>query len=100
MDSAYLSKAAPVLLTKNIIMVEHSEPFFTKSPPLQDFQFTNYCAVPKVFFGWDVDFFPDNWAIGCLIYKMRSSAPLFRFAIQNPLLETVFQIIGRVGKLP
>ena len=68
-DSAYFFKADPGLLTKNIVIVDHSESFFIKSPPHQELQYTNYYAAPEVLFGWDVDVYSEIWAIGCLIYE-------------------------------
>lgn len=97
-DSAYFFKADPGLLTKNIIIVDHSESFFIKSPPLQELQYTNYYAAPEVLFGWDVTIYSDIWAVGCLIYEMHSGNPLFYLAMQNPPLEAVSQIIGVLGK--
>ncbi|MCJ1345044.1 hypothetical protein MMC31_003249, partial [Peltigera leucophlebia] len=76
------------------------ESFFIKSPPLQQLQYTNYYAAPEVLFGWDADFNSDIWAIGCLIYEMRSGTPLFHLAIQNPPNEALYEIIQVLGKLP
>lgn len=50
-DSAYFFKADPGLLTKNIVVIDHSESFFIKSPPNQELQYTNYYAAPEVLFG-------------------------------------------------
>ena len=99
-DSAYFFKADPGLLTENIIIVDHSESFFIKSPPLQELRYTNYYAAPEVLFGWDVTVCSDIWAIGCLIYEMHSGTPLFYLAIENPPLEAVSQIIEVLGELP
>ncbi|MCJ1343399.1 hypothetical protein MMC31_001592 [Peltigera leucophlebia] len=99
-DSAYFFKADPGLLTKKIIIVDHSESFFIKFPPLQELQFTNYYAAPELLFGGDANIYSDIWAIGCLIYEIRSGTPLFHLAIQNPPVEAVSQIIELLGKLP
>ncbi len=99
-DSAYFFKADPGLLTRNIIIIDHSESFFIESTPLQEPKYTNYYASPEVLFGWDVTFYSDIWAIGCLIYEMHSGNPLFHLAIQNPPLEAVSQIIEVLGVPP
>lgn len=44
-----------------------------RSSPLQSPKYTNYYAAPEVLFGWDVTFYSDIWAIGCLIYVIRDS---------------------------
>ena len=99
-DSAYLFKADLGLLTKNIVIVDHSESFFIKSPPLQELQPTIYYAAPEVLFGSSPDFCSDVWAIGCLIYDMRSGTPLLYLAIQNRPFFAVYRIILVLGRLP
>lgn len=96
-DSAYFFKADPGLLTKNIVVVDHSESFFIKFPPNQELQYTNYYAAPEVLFGWDI--YSDIWAIGCLIYEILSGTPLFHLAIHPPN-EALYQITEVLGKLP
>ena len=80
-DSAYFFKADPGLLAKNIIIADHSESFFINSLPPQEPQSTNYYAAPEVLCGRDASIYSDIWAIGCLIYEMRSGSPLFSLAI-------------------
>lgn len=87
-------------LTKNIIIVGHSESFFIKSPPLQELQYTKYYAAPEVLFGWDVTIYSDIWAAGYLIYEVHSGNPLFYLAMRNSPLEAVSQIIEVLGKPP
>lgn len=99
-DSAYLFKADLGLPTKNIVIVDHSESFFIKSPPLQEVQPTIYYAAPEVLFGSSPDFCSDVWAIVCLIYDMRSGTPLLYLAIQNRPFFAVYQIILVLGQLP
>lgn len=98
--SADFFKSVPGLLTKNIIIVDHSESFFIKSRPRQELQFTNYYAAPEVLCGGDPTIYSDNWAIGCLIYEMHSGFPLFREAIENPTNVAIFEIASVLGELP
>lgn len=99
-DSAHFFKADPGLLNKNIIIADHSESFFINSRPPQEVQTTNYYAAPEVCCGRHASIYSDIWAIGCLIYEMRSGSPLFSLAIQNPPLEALSQITGVLGELP
>lgn len=87
-------------MTKNIAIVDHSESFFVKSPPLQELQYNNYYAASEVLFGWDLDVYSDIWAIGCLRYEIRSGTPLFHLGIQNQPSEALSHIIGMLGKPP
>lgn len=99
-DSAYFFKADPGLLTKNIVVVDHSESFLIKSPPNQELHYTNYYAAPEVLFGWDVDVYSDIWAIGCLICERLSGTPLCHLTIQNPPNKALYQITEVLGKFP
>lgn len=96
---AYFFKADPRLLAKNIIITNYSEFFFINSLPPQKPQSTSYYAALEVLYRWDASIYSDIWAIGYLIYEVRSGFLLFSLAIQNPPFEALSQINGALGKL-
>lgn len=99
-DSACFFDAEPQLLTKNITIVGHSQSFFVEFPPSHELRITYDFTAPEVLFGWDVSFYSDIWALGCVIYEMRRGYHMFYESILNPPFVTVEQIAEILGSVP
>ena len=99
-DSISFFDAEPGVLTENITIIDHSESFFVKSPPSHELHTTNHYTAPEVLCGWDASFSSDIWALGCLIYELRSGFPLYACAINNTPVDAIQETILRLGKFP
>lgn len=93
-----MSSIDPQWLRHELIVVDFGQSFFYGNPPA-DVAGTLCYLAPEVLFEQEVSFWSDIWALGCIIFEIRSGHPLFESFFGNHS-DVVLQIVRRLGKLP
>ncbi|KAH6720108.1 kinase-like domain-containing protein [Leptodontidium sp. MPI-SDFR-AT-0119] len=92
--------AVPILLSLRLEVIDFDQAFQTSTPPSKMLGTPPRCLSPEAIFDHEVGVALDVWALGCLIFRIRSGYELFgNFGGPSPYYA-LMQIVKSLGKLP
>lgn len=101
--SAEFFRAAPGLLTGDISIIGYTDSFRIKTPEAlsaNEDKLPNGFTAPEILFGFKGKFPSDLWALGCIIYQIRSGQLLFHCSVDVSPAEAIRKIVDIIGNLP
>ncbi|KAL5327045.1 hypothetical protein ACEPPN_004735 [Leptodophora sp. 'Broadleaf-Isolate-01'] len=92
--------AVPTLLSLRLKVIDFDQAFQISTPPSKMLGTPPRCLSPEAIFDHEVGVASDVWALGCLIFRIRSGYELFgNFGGPSPYYA-LMQIVKTLGKLP
>ena len=98
-EPVMMSSIDPQWLRHELIVVDFGQSFFNENPPADGVGTPPSYLAPEVLFDQQASFWSDIWALGCIIFEIRSGNPLFESFFGDPS-DVVLQITRILGKLP
>jgi serine/threonine-protein kinase SRPK3 len=92
--------AVPNLLSLRLKVIDFDQAFPVSSPPSRPLGTPARCLSPEAIFDHEVGVASDVWALGCLIFKIRSGFELFASFGSSGPDYAVMQIVKTLGPLP
>lgn len=86
-------------LRDELVIVDFGESFFYENPPANGVGTPLSYIAPEALFDRQASFWSDIWALGCIIFEIRSGKRLFVSFFGDPS-EVVEQMVETLGKLP
>lgn len=95
-----LSRLSSPLLKENIILIDFGQSFFADHSPPHNVPATPlHYLSPEAFFGLEISFASDVWALACTIFEIRAESPLFDPFLSGDTL-ILKQIVETLGRFP
>ncbi len=98
-EPVMISSIGPQWLRDELLVVDFGQSFFYENPPADGVGTPLSYRAPEATFDQQASFWSDIWALGCIIFEIRSGTPLFESFFEGPT-EVMRQMVQTLGKLP
>lgn len=98
-EPVMISSIDPQWLRDELLVVDFGQSFFYENPPADGVGTPLSYRAPEATFDQQASFWSDIWALGCIIFEIRSGTPLFESFFEGPT-EVMRQMVQTLGKLP
>ncbi|KAG4442616.1 hypothetical protein IFR05_001872 [Cadophora sp. M221] len=92
--------AVPTLLSLQLKVIDFDQAFQTSTPPSEMLGTPPRCLSPEAIFDREVGVASDVWALGCLIFRIRSGYDLCGSFSGSRPYHALMQIVKTLGELP
>lgn len=98
-EPVLMSNIDPQYLRDEILVVDFGLSFFNENPPANGVGTLASYAAPEIIFDNQASFWSDIWALGCIIFEIRSGEQVFE-SFFGGYDEVVRQMVQTFGKPP